>query len=94
MAANAARGEVVVRLAGRERRLCLTLGALAELETAFRADGWADLAGRLRGLSSSDLTLMLAALLRGAGEEPGDLAAVTPGEAARAVAEAFIAAGS
>jgi TP901-1 family phage major tail protein len=94
MTANAARGEVVARLAGRERRLCLTLGALAELETAFGAEGWADLAGRLRGLSAGDLTRVLAALLRGAGEEPGDLTAVTPGEAARAVAEAFIAAGS
>jgi len=94
MTANAARGEVVARLAGRERRLCLTLGALAELETAFGAEGWADLAGRLRGLSAGDLTRVLAALLRGAGEDPGDLAAVTPGEAARAVAEAFIAAGS
>ena len=40
MPANRARGEVVVVLTGRERRLCLTLGALAELETAFAAEGW------------------------------------------------------
>ena len=93
--ANAARGEVVVRLAGRDRRLCLTLGALAELETAFAAHGWEDLALRLRGLSARDLTVVLEALLRGGGDDdPGDLSAVELGEAARAVAAAFSAAGS
>lgn len=93
MRANRARGEVVAVLAGRERRLCLTLGALAELETAFAAEGWEALAERLRGLSAGDLTTVLAALLRGGGEEPGDLSAVELGEAARAVAAAFTAAG-
>lgn len=94
MAANGARGEVMVVLAGRPRRLCLTLGALAELETAFAADGWEDLAARLRGLSAGDLTLVLAALLRGGGEEAGDLSGVEVGEAARAIAAAFTAAGA
>jgi hypothetical protein len=50
-AANAARGEVVVPLAGTPRRLCLTLGALAELEAAFEVNGFAGLAHRLRILS-------------------------------------------
>ena len=94
MAANRARGEVLATLAGRERRLCLTLGALAELETAFGAEGWEALAERLQGLSARDLTTVLAALLRGGGEAPGDLAGVELGEAARAVAAAFSAAGS
>lgn len=93
MAANHARGEVIAVLAGRPRRLCLTLGALAELETAFDARGWEGLAARLRDLSAGDLTLVLAALLRGGGEAPGDLAGVELGEAARAVAAAFTAAG-
>ena len=94
MAANGARGEVEAVLAGRPHRLCLTLGALAELETAFAADGWEDLAGRLCGLSAKDLTTVLAALLRGGGEEPGDLSGVALDEAARAIAAAFTAAGS
>ena len=94
MPANRARGEVVAVLAGRERRLCLTLGALAELETAFAAESWEALAQRQRGLSAGDLTTVLAALLRGGGEAPGDLSAVELGEAARAVAAAFTAAGS
>lgn len=94
MGANGARGEAVVTLDGRPRRLCLTLGALAELETAFAADGWEALAGRLRTLSASDLTTVLAALLRGGGEAPGDLSCVALDEAARAIAAAFTAAGS
>lgn len=93
MAANHVRGEVIAPLAGQPRRLCLTLGALAELETAFDARGWEDLAARLRGLSAGDLVTVLGALLRGGGEEPGDLAGVELGEAARAVAAAFTAAG-
>ncbi|CAN1521716.1 Phage tail tube protein, GTA-gp10 [Caulobacteraceae bacterium] len=94
MGANGARGEVVVMLEGRPRRLCLTLGALAELETAFAAAGWEALAGRLKGLSAADLTSLLAALLRGGGEDPGDLSGVALDEAARAIAAAFTAAGS
>ena len=97
MGANGARGEVVARLAGAERRLCLTLGALAEMETALGCEGLAALAERMRGLSARDLTVVLAALLRGGGEavladELGD-APVDPCEAAEAVARAFAAIG-
>lgn len=96
MTANAVRGEVTARLAGAERRLCLTLGALAEIETALKCDGLTSLAERMRALSARDLKVVLAALLRGGGE--GDLAArlgeapVDPFEAAEAVANAFAAA--
>lgn len=92
-AANHARGEVVATLAGQPRRLCLTLGAVAELETAFEVDDFAALAGRLRSLSANDLTTVLGALLRGGGEGAVDLAAVEFREAAEAVAAAFTAAG-
>ena len=91
-AANAARGEVIVALAGRPRRLCLTLGALAELESVFRADDWRALARRLASLSASDLAIVLAALLRGGGETEVDVSAVEVREAAEAVAAAFAAA--
>lgn len=91
--ANAARGEVVVALAGTPRRLCLTLGALAEIEGALQLDGWAALSERLRKLSARDLLVVLAALLRGGGEAEaaGALASarVEVGEAAAAVAAAF-----
>ena len=90
---NRARGEVVCTLAGEPRRLCLTLGALAELETAFAVDGWEALAERLRRLSARDLGTVLAALLRGGGEGEVDVSVVDFREAAEAVAAAFTAAG-
>jgi hypothetical protein len=79
-----------------QRRLCLTLGALAELETAFGVMGWAPLSDRLRALSPGDLLTVLAALLRGGGE--GEAATALPDapvdfrEAVDAVAKAFAAA--
>jgi hypothetical protein len=95
MAPNAARGEAVVTLAGAERKLCLTLGAMAEIEGALGLEGPGALAERMRALSARDLTAVLAALLRGGGEAAFaselDRAAVTPVEAANAVAAAFAA---
>lgn len=92
---NGARGEVGVMLAGVERRLCLTLGALAEIETALGLDGLGALAERMRALSARDLLIVLAALLRGGGErelaDGLEQAAVDPAEAAEAVAKAFAA---
>ncbi|MDI1281267.1 MAG: hypothetical protein ACI9YM_002034 [Brevundimonas sp.] len=94
--ANGARGEVLAMLAGAERRLCLTLGALAEIETGLGVTGIAALGERMRVLSAGDLVIVLAALLRGGGEEgladDLDRAAVDPRAAAEAVARAFAAA--
>jgi len=93
---NAARGEVLLEIDGQERRLCLTLGALAELEAAFDAVSLSDLSTRLTSLSANDLILVLAALTAGGGEamSSADLAAarIDPKAAAAAVAEAFHAA--
>ena len=93
---NGLRGEVPARLAGVERRLCLTLGALAEMETALGVDGPGALAERMRALSARDLMTVLAALLRGGGEtalaDGLERAAIDPREAAEAVARAFEAA--
>lgn len=89
---NGVRGEVVVVLAGVERRLCLTLGALAEIETGLGVQGLAGVAERMRALSAVDLMAVLAALLRGGGEDGALAAGVEPREAAQAVARAFAAA--
>ena len=95
--ANGARGQVIQPVGGTPRRLCLTLGALAELETAFGLAGWEALSERLRALSAKDMLLVLAALLRGGGEDQAaaELATlpVDYREAALAVAAAFMAAG-
>jgi hypothetical protein len=89
---NGVRGEVVVRLAGVERRLCLTLGALAEIETGLGVEGLGGVAERMRALSARDLMVVLAALLRGGGEEGLAAEAVEPREAAEAISRAFAAA--
>lgn len=92
---NGPRGEAMAMLAGEPRRLCLTLGALAEIETALGVAGVEALGARMRALSAGDLMAVLAALLRGGGEGTfaGELdrAAVSPVEAAEAVAAAFVA---
>lgn len=96
MMVNGARGEVSALLAGAERRICLTLGALAEIETGLELEGLSGLAERMRALSARDLTMVLAALLRGGGEralaDELDRAGVDAREAAEAVAKAFVAA--
>jgi len=91
---NGARGEVVVWLAGIERRLCLTLGALAEIETGLGVEGLGGVAERMRALSARDLMVVLAALLRGGGEVGFVVEGVEPREAAEAIALAFAAAAS
>jgi len=91
---NGARGEVGLSIGGVERRLCLTLGALAEIETAFGCASMGELQVRLKQLSAGELMQVVAALMRGAGEVVEDLREVdlSPGAAAKAVAEAFRAA--
>ena len=72
--ANARRGEVDAVIDGRPRVLCLTLGALAELESAFGAADLADLGERFTSgrLSARDLIRIVSAGLRGAGEPVTD----------------------
>lgn len=67
--ANRRRGEIEADFDGERRILCLTLGALAELETAFAVDNLDELARRfLRGgISARDIIRILGAGLRGGG---------------------------
>ena len=71
---NHHRGEIAAEIGGRRRTLVLTLGALAELESAFGADDLAALAERFGTgrLSARDLIRIIGAGLRGAGEAVGD----------------------
>jgi hypothetical protein len=84
---NRLRGEIAAEIGGRSHTLVLTLGALAELESAFGADDLAALAERFGSgrMSARDLIRIIGAGLRGAGEAIGDneVAAMTvPGGAA------------
>ncbi|HIG21268.1 MAG TPA: gene transfer agent family protein [Henriciella marina] len=90
---NRARGEVSLDVAGQKRVLCLTLGALAEIESAFGCASLADLQARMRRLSAAELLRLVSILMKGGGEhfEPAELASldIQPAAAAAAVAEAF-----
>ena len=72
--ANMFRGEIEAEIGGARRTLCLTLGALAELESAFGAGDVIALAERFQrgGLSARDLVIIIACGLRGAGEQVSD----------------------
>lgn len=74
--ANRRRGEVPLELGGARYTLCLTLGALAELEEALRAPDLAGLAERFAAgrLASRDLIALLGAALRGGGHDLDDRA--------------------
>lgn len=72
--ANMHRGEVEARLDGKTFRLCLTLGALAELEAAFGDQDMLALASRFETgrLSARDCIAIIGAGLRGAGYDIGN----------------------
>ena len=71
---NLHRGEIEARLDGAPHRLCLTLGALAELEAAFGDEDMLALAQRFSSgrLSARDAVRIIGAGLRSGGEEITD----------------------
>jgi hypothetical protein len=71
---NPHRGEIEARLDGRPYTLCLTLGALAELEHAFGHEDMLALAERFQSgrLSARDAVRIVGAGLRGAGHDIAD----------------------
>ena len=71
---NPHRGEIEARLDGTAFRLCLTLGALAELEHAFGDTDMLALAERFQTgrLSARDAQRIIGAGLRGAGHDIAD----------------------
>lgn len=74
MMANRRRGEIAAELDGRAWTLCLTLGALAELETAFEVDDLSALTQRFSSgsLSARDMLRIIGAGLRGGGHPLSD----------------------
>lgn len=90
---NKARGECAIIINNKQSKLCLTLGALAELETAFAANDLGELEVKLRKLSAKDFVIVLAILLKAGGNsmEIGDIksAQIDTKEAAKAIAQTF-----
>ena len=72
--ANKHRGEISATLDGRTWNLCLTLGALAELESAFNAQDLTALTDKFSSgrLSANDMLCIITAGLRGAGHKLTD----------------------
>jgi hypothetical protein len=72
--ANTHRGEISALIGGEQRTLCLTLGALAELEARLGAGDLTGLAERFAAgrISARDLTSIIGAGLRGAGNALSD----------------------
>jgi hypothetical protein len=72
--ANRRRGEIAATIAGQRHTLCLTLGALAELEDAFAVEDLTALGRRFGSgrLSAEDLVRLLGAGLRGGGNAVSD----------------------
>jgi hypothetical protein len=72
--ANKHRAEIEAEIGGQRRTLCLTLGALAELESALGAGDLVALAERFQSgrLSARDVLTILACGLRGAGTPVSD----------------------
>lgn len=72
--ANRHRGEIEARLDGKTFRLCLTLGALAELEATFGDEDMLALAARFETgrLAARDAQRIIGAGLRGAGYDIAD----------------------
>ncbi len=66
---NTARGEASFLANGEKYVMRLTLGALAEIESGLGLTSLAGIAERLKQLSSSDIALIAAALLRGGGHD-------------------------
>jgi hypothetical protein len=94
---NKARGEAALAAGGREYRMLLTLGALAEIEDGLGLDNLSGVAARLSRARAADLAIVAAALLRGGGHEvcPADVLRLPCdlGVLMRAVTEAFASAG-
>ncbi len=71
---NLHRGEIAALIGGEEVTLCLTLGALAELEARLGAGDLTGLAERFAAgrISARDLTAIIGAGLRGGGNAMTD----------------------
>ena len=66
---NTARGETSFLANGEKFVMRLTLGALAEIESGLSLTNLNTIAERLKQLSSSDIAVIAAALLRGGGHD-------------------------
>lgn len=72
MIANSNRGEVIIKLDNKPFKLCLTLGALAQIENAFCLEDFSKLENKFQNLDANDLIILVSILLEG-GQNPVEL---------------------
>lgn len=94
---NIPRGEAALMAGGKQYRLLLTLGALAEIESGLGLADLSEVSARLKQLRAADLAIVAAALMRGGGHDvsPADVMRlpIDLGALVASVARAFEAAG-
>ena len=94
---NTIRGQVSLTLEGQSFPLCLTLGALAEIEAGLKLDRLSDIDARLKQPCVEDLIIVLCALIRGGGADMSDAdlrqMSVNFSDVASAISNTFAAAG-
>lgn len=93
MAVNRIRGESLLVIDAKPYCLCLTLGALAEIETELGLSDSSQLSERLSKISANDVLIILSALLSG-GDNPIAIeklrsCKIVPEAVTVAIAEAF-----
>lgn len=83
----------MISIDGKPQKLCLTLGALAQLETAFALNNLQELSTKLKALSAQDFLIILAILLEAGGNgfeiEALKKAKIDPHKCAIAIAKTF-----
>ncbi|MCF6291991.1 MAG: gene transfer agent family protein [Robiginitomaculum sp.] len=94
---NHIRGEIELLINDKVHILCLTLGALAEIETGLNLTDSLQLSERLKKITAEDVLVLLAALLAGGGN-PVSIqqlrsSPLDPEVVAKAIADAFLASG-
>ncbi len=97
MEPNPIRGEHALTIDGQVYLVCLTLGALAQIESSLELDDLNDLSGRLAKVNANDVLHILAALLCGGGNaiplEKLRTAKLDPAEVVRVISKVFELAG-
>jgi len=94
---NHIRGEIELSINGKVHILCLTLGALAEIEAGLDLSCSSQLSDRLKKISAKDVLVLLSALLTGGGNpvsiEQLRILPLDPEVVATAIANAFAVSG-
>ncbi|MBL4617066.1 MAG: gene transfer agent family protein [Robiginitomaculum sp.] len=94
---NHIRGETELLINGKVHILCLTLGALAEIEAGLDLGDSSQLSERLKKITAKDVLVLLAALLAGGGNPVSiqqlRISPLDPEVVAKAIADAFLASG-